>query len=122
MSVLPSCPILIVHDDDPFRRKLIAALDERHFTVTFISDGEEAVEALREKRFRVILLGVDLSARRGLQAFEYVRANRKEFNGTTLLVVGDAHPELRTLASFADETLLKPVDAVYVADRARNYC
>jgi two-component system response regulator QseB len=122
MSVTPSCPILVVHEDDLFRRKLIAALDERHFTVTFVGDGEEAVEALQEKKYRVILLGVDLAARRGLQAFDYVRGHRQELNGTTLLVVGEASPELRTLASFADETLLKPVDAAYVADRARNYC
>jgi len=34
MSVTPSCPVLLIHDDDPFRKSLIATLDQRHFAVT----------------------------------------------------------------------------------------
>lgn len=125
MSVLPSYPILIVHPDDAFRRKLIAALDQRHFTVTFSSDGSEGVKALQEKPFRVIVLGVGLNGSsdgtRDLDAVNYVRDHRADL-GASVIVVGDPSPDLRSLVSFADETLLKPVDPDYVADRARIYC
>jgi hypothetical protein len=39
-----------------------------------------------------------------------------------VIILGEANPQIRTYAPWADETLLKPVDATYVAARARSYC
>lgn len=36
MTIAPSCPALLIHDDDPYRQSLIARLDQKHFTVTFV--------------------------------------------------------------------------------------
>ena len=122
MSIAPSCPILVVHDDDVFRRRLIAALDQRHFTVTYVADGDEALEALQARAFRVIVVGVDVTHRRGLQALDFVRDHRGDLHDASVIVLGEPNPEIRQVARFADETLLKPVDPNYVADRARVYC
>ncbi|MCU1228988.1 MAG: Two-component system, OmpR family, response regulator TctD [Acidobacteria bacterium] len=118
--VAPSCPALVVHDDDTFRKSLIAALDQRHFTVTFSADGADAVELVRTRNFRIVLLGVDLKSKRGLSALEALRDRDRK--ATSVIIVGEPDPELRTWGKVADETLLKPVDAAYVADRARVYC
>jgi hypothetical protein len=39
-----------------------------------------------------------------------------------VIILGESNPQLRDYARIADETLLKPVDPNYVADRARTYC
>jgi DNA-binding response OmpR family regulator len=119
--VQPSCPVLVILDDDPFRKSLIAALDLKHFAVTFAVDGDEAVELLSSPHaFKVILLGVDVQKHRGMRAAEYLRGHR---NGTCgVIIIGDPTPELRTFAPWADETFMKPVDPHYVATRARTYC
>jgi DNA-binding response OmpR family regulator len=117
----PSCPALVIHENDAFRKTLIAALDQHHFTVTFVSDQEIAAELLRDRDFRVVLLGLNVSSRAGMQsldALQRARADRK----CGVIILGDPDPQLRTLAPWADETLLKPVDAAYVAQRARTYC
>ena len=119
--VRPSCPALVIHDDDAFRKTLIAALDQQNFTVTFATDGDGAVDLLRKRRFNVILLGVNLVTRNGLQALDFLRG-AKENIGCGVLILGDPDPQIRTYAPWADETLLKPVDAAYVATRARTYC
>src|SRR5579859_325976 len=119
--VLPSCPALVIHDDDAFRRSLIATLDQKHFTVTMVPDGRDAVAAIDSRPFHIILLALDLAKGRGLFAFQHLRANRAVIKAR-IIIVGEPHPELRTYAKFADETLLKPVDPNYVADRARTYC
>lgn len=119
--VRPSCPALLIHEDDEFRKKLIAALDQNNFMVTFSNDGSDAVALLRSRPFQVILLGVNLSARVGLQAMEVLRQSRDEI-GCGVILLGDPDPELRALAPWADETLLKPVDPQYVATRALSYC
>ena len=119
--VRPSCPALVIHDDDAFRKSLIATLDQHNFTVTFAADGDGAVDLLRKRRFSVILLGVNLSTQNGMKALEFLH-NSKEDLGCGVLILGDPDPRIRTFAPWADETLLKPVDAQYVATRARTYC
>jgi DNA-binding response OmpR family regulator len=119
--IMPSCPAFVVLDDDAFRKSLIASLDRKHFTVTFSPDGDGAVRLLQDRQFRVVLLGVDLMSKKGMQVLDFLRAHREGVR-CGLIVIGEPSPELRTLARHADETLLKPVDADYVADRARTYC
>jgi CheY-like chemotaxis protein len=123
MVVTPSCPVLLIHDDDPFRKSLIATLDQKHFTVTFSADGDEAVQLLQKRpnAFRVILVGLDLKVQKGIRALEHVHSH-KEQAPCGVIILGDPHPQLRTYAPWADETLMKPVDPVYVATRAQVYC
>lgn len=119
--VEPSCPALIIHDDDAFRKNLIATLDQRNFTVTFTTDGEDARRHFDARTFRVVIIGVDLKAKRGLDMLEYIRANREKIS-CGVIIVGDPDPALRTFAPWADETFIKPVDPAYLATRARAYC
>lgn len=119
--VRPSCPALVIHDDDAFRKSLIAALDQQNFTVTFATDGDGAVDFLRKRKFNVVLVGVNLATKAGMRALDYLRGEKQKMS-CGVLILGDPDPQIRTYASWADETLLKPVDAMYVATRARSYC
>ena len=121
MSVAPSCPVLVVHDDDPFRKALIVALDRKHFTVTYAPDGDQAVDMMKQRSFHIVVVSLDPKSRKGLQALEYIKENRSRVS-KGVIIVGDPSPELRGFARLADETLMKPVDPNYVADRARVYC
>jgi DNA-binding response OmpR family regulator len=121
ISIAPSCPILIIHDDDPFRRQLVKALDQRHFTVTMEEDGAGAIAAIGERSYPVILLGLSQGSGRGTEALRHIRDNRAAIEAK-LIIVADGHPELRQYARDADEFLIRPVDPTYVANRARAYC
>lgn len=119
--VRPSCPALLVHDEDEFRKRLIATLDQQGFAVTFAPDGEDAIGHLKARRFSVVILGVNVGAKRGLQTLDFLRDSRDAIK-CGLILLGDPDPLVRTYAPWADETLLKPVDPQYVATRARAYC
>ncbi len=123
MDVAPSCPVLVIHEDDSFRKSLIATLDRRHFSVTFCPDGAEAIEMLERRpgSFNVIVLHLDLGNGTGTAALGYLGEHRDAIR-CGLILVGESDPRLRTFAPWADETLMKPVDADYVATRAQNYC
>jgi len=117
----PSCPALVIHPNDAFRKALIAALDQHHFKVTFVSDEDRAAELLRDETFAVVLLGVNMASLTGvslLKLLQQARADRK----CRVVILGDPDPQIRTSAPWADEMLLKPVDAAYVAKRATSYC
>lgn len=119
--VRPSCPALVIHDDDAFRKSLIATLDQHNFTVTFADDGDGALELLAKRRFNVVLLGVNLATQKGLRSLEYLQREKMHIK-CGVIILGESNPQIRTYAPWADETLLKPVDAAYVATRARSYC
>ena len=121
--VEPSCPALVILDDDAFRRSLIKTLDEKHFTVTFSEDGDGVIEMLEKERraFHVVMLGLDVEKKRGMIALEYLRQHREKIR-CGIIVIGEPNPAIRTHAPWVDETLLKPVDPDYVATRARTYC
>src|SRR5688500_11217223 len=75
--VRPSCPALLIHDDDDFRKRLIATLDQQNFSVTFTADGAEAIGYLKDRRFQVVLLGVNLATKRGVEALDFLRDERQ---------------------------------------------
>lgn len=116
-----SCPALVVHVADDYRKKLIARLDEKHFVVTAATDGDEAIRALGERPFNVVLLGISLRDGTGARTLEYLRSHREKIR-CGIILLGDPDPALRTHAPWVDETLLKPADVDYVATRAQTYC
>ena len=123
MPVEKSCPVLVIHDDDAFRRNLIKALDQHHFAVTFEIDGEAAKKVLqaRPQDFRIILVALNLKSDKGVAMLDFMREHR-DLHRCGVIILGDPDPAIRTFAPWADETLLKPVDPAYVATRARAYC
>src|SRR5438128_7968457 len=102
--VLPSCPVLVIHEDDAFRKSLIAALDSQHFTVSISADDDDAVSRLRERMFHVVIVGLNLATSHGTGSLDPLREVRTR-DGCAVLIVGDPDPRLRTLAPWADETL-----------------
>ncbi|MDQ3281962.1 MAG: response regulator [Acidobacteriota bacterium] len=119
--VRPSCPALVIHDDDAFRKSLIATLDQRNFTVTFAPDGDDAVRMLTDRRFNVVILSLNLSTQSGMRSLEILRTQKAHVK-CGVIILGEPNPQLRTFAPWADETLLKPVDPEYVVSRAQSYC
>jgi DNA-binding response OmpR family regulator len=117
--VTPSCPALLVLDDDEFRRNLIKTLDEQHFSVSFTPDGPDAIKLLEGRRFQIVIVGLNITTGNGLKTLEHLRANKRD---RAVIIIGDASPETRTYAPWADETLMKPVDPAWVVTRARSYC
>jgi ActR/RegA family two-component response regulator len=121
MAVAPSCKAFLVHDDDAFRKRLVTTLDEQHFSVTIAIDGKEALEALQERVYEVVLVGVDLKSKKGVAILNHLRDHREQMR-CGIIIIGEPDPALRTFAPWVDETLMKPVDADYVVKRARVYC
>lgn len=122
MTILPSCHILVVHDDDAFRKQLIRTLDQTHFSVTYTADAVEALAWLEQRSFSVVVVSVDVRGPQNLNVLEALRERRSESAREAVIVLSPPSAEVRELARFADETLMIPVDAEHVATRARTYC
>src|SRR5580698_3741520 len=66
--------ILVVDDDDPLLRIHVRALENHRYSVTAAGNGEEAVKALADRSFDVILSDIDMPGMNGIQLLKHVRA------------------------------------------------
>ncbi|MBC8086306.1 MAG: sigma-54-dependent Fis family transcriptional regulator [Phycisphaerae bacterium] len=114
-SVSPS--ILVVDDDRVFRLSTAALLESDGYHVHAVGSGQEAVEALRERRYDAMLLDVKMP---GVDGISVVEALRLWGDGTPVLMisgVGTVNDAVRALHVGADDFLTKPVEPDLLAER-----
>jgi CheY-like chemotaxis protein len=106
-----SSTVLIV-DDDPFIRKLIATTleDVAGFELREAADGEEALAMARAEPPRLVFLDVDMPRLDGIATTEALRADPLT-STATIVILTAAHSEeveARASAAGADLFLTKP--------------
>ncbi len=103
--------VLIV-DDDPFIRKLIATTLEgvSTFRLHQASDGEEAVEAARRESPRLVFLDIDMPRLDGIEACRRMRAEPAMAGARIVMLTASADESARSRAAAAgaDRFLTKP--------------
>ena len=113
--------ILVVDDEEALRRLHARALSRAGYDVETAADGNEAMRALRETSFDIILTDIDMPGMSGIHLLERVREHDRDV--PVLLLTGA--PSVDTAAAAMEHGalryLLKPVDLstlVKVADDA----
>ena len=107
-AVRPSAVLIV--DDDPFIRRLIATTleDVAGFELIQAADGEEALELADQTKPRIVFLDVDMPKLNGLDACRALR-EREDLAGTriVMLTAGVQHERAAHDAG-ADLFLTKP--------------
>jgi CheY-like chemotaxis protein len=115
--------VLIV-DDDPFIRKLIATTleDVTEFELHEAADGVEAIIVAQRERPTLVFLDVDMPEMNGIEACRQLREH-PDTNGTTIVMLTAAHGdgvERSAEEAGADLFLTKPfspLDLLRLVDR-----
>ena len=103
---------VLVVDDDPFIRKLIATTleDVSEFELHEAADGLEALDVARRERPTIVFLDVDMPRLDGIDACRRLRADEAT-SDTTIVMLTAAHGdsvERRAVQAGADMFLTKP--------------
>lgn len=78
---------ILVAEDSLVNQKLVVCLLERQgHSVTVVSNGKEAVATLRNERFDVVLMDIDMPELDGISATRIIRAGER-LNGSRLPIV-----------------------------------
>jgi two-component system chemotaxis response regulator CheY len=115
---------VLVVDDDPFIRKLIATTleDVSEFDLHEAANGLEALEVARRERPSLVFLDVDMPGMDGINACRRLREDRAT-TGTTIVMLTAAHGdsvERSAEEAGADLFLTKPfspLDLLRLVDR-----
>lgn len=65
--------VLIADDEESYRTILDSQLTQAGYTVVLASDGEEAIKRLKNEKFEVALIDVNMPKVSGLEVMKYVK-------------------------------------------------
>jgi DNA-binding response OmpR family regulator len=100
---------LIVEDDAVARGLFGQLLESLDFAFDLAANGEEALRALSEREYDVILLDIVLPKVSGIEVLESLHRHRPQLLGKVIVVTGLDIREIRSLFPTVHETLSKPV-------------
>ncbi len=99
--------ILVVDDEPQIRRVLRATLTAQGYQVSDARTGEEALLAIRERRFDIVLLDMNMPGMGGLEACRQIRAGSD--SAILMLTVRNTEDDkVSALDAGADDYITKP--------------
>jgi two-component system, OmpR family, KDP operon response regulator KdpE len=110
--------ILVVDDEPQLRRVLRSTLSALGFVVADAETGEAAFERLREEKFDLVLLDINMPGLSGLEACRVIR-ERSEVSILMLTVRDRAEDKIAALDAGADGYVTKPFDVNELLARIR---
>jgi two-component system, OmpR family, KDP operon response regulator KdpE len=110
--------ILVVDDEPQLRRALRSTLSALGFVVADAETGEAALEKLREDRFDLLLLDINMPGLSGIETCRAVRA-RSDIRVLMLTVRDRAEDKIQALDAGADGYVTKPFDVNELLARIR---
>jgi len=110
--------ILVVDDEPQIRRVLRAALTAQGYEVNDARTGEEALESIREHRFDLVLLDMNMPGMGGLETCRTMRAS-SEIAIIMLTVHDSEQDKVAALDAGADDYVTKPFSMTELLARIR---
>ncbi len=112
--------ILIADDESSIRESLTIVLEDEGYNCTTVQDGEEAIEAIDENSFDIIISDLKMPKTDGLGVLEHALQHSSD----TLTIIITAHATIETaiqaLRKGAADYILKPLDFDEVLIRIEN--
>jgi CheY-like chemotaxis protein len=111
-------PSVLIVDDDPFIRKLVATTleDVAGFELTEAADGREALEVARSEAPQLVFLDIDMPEVDGYEACRRLRAQPQTAEATIVMLTAAAGNEAEREAeeAGADLFLTKPFSPLHL--------
>ena len=102
--------ILIVDDEEGIRNSLAAYLKLEGYRVDSAANGKEALEKLRQSKFNVVLLDINMPVMDGLETLQAIKAIDFSIQVIMMTAYSTFDKTLKSLEYGATDYILKPFD------------
>jgi DNA-binding NtrC family response regulator len=102
--------LLLVDDEMSILRSYARDLRAEHFNVTTASNGEEAIRALWEDNFNMLITDLVMPGPSGIEVLRQAKKRNPAICSLVLTGYGDMTSAVEALRLGADDYLLKPLD------------
>lgn len=110
MATNKSIKILVVEDAVSLAMVYVKFLEREGYSVTHVSDGISAIEALRTGHFSVVLLDLQLPDMNGQQIIEHIKSNGIELSIVIITSNASLNIAVNSIRSGAYDFLVKPIE------------
>ncbi len=104
--------VLVVDDEDTLRTVLSQELKGEGYDVETASDGQIAIDTIREKTFDLILLDIKMPNVDGFEVLKYIKENHKNLKVIMLTGFADLKNAIESKKLGAEDFVSKPYDLV----------
>ncbi|MSV29680.1 MAG: response regulator [Bryobacterales bacterium] len=112
--------ILVVDDEEPFRRLLCECLDGREFQVAAAPDGPTALKAIAEDPFDLVICDVNMPGMSGLDLLVEIGKGFPDAGAIMLTGCDDAGMAVTAMRAGALDYIIKPAQPAEILDRVRH--
>ncbi|MEE8409152.1 MAG: sigma-54 dependent transcriptional regulator [Myxococcota bacterium] len=112
--------LLLVEDERAQREALTRYLEKRQFEVDALATGEDAVAALQEKTYAVLITDLRLPAMDGLDVVRRARQLDEDLGVLLITAYASLESAIEALRAGADDYLLKPLILEEVGRKVSN--
>ena len=115
--------VLLIDDNDVFRKAISDTLEIMKFDVTPLNDGKFATQYLKKKQYDIIITDIIMPDKDGFETITDIR--RHDDKIPIIAVTGDGSYELNQNLMIAerlgaDDTLMKPFETSVLLDKINN--
>ncbi len=112
--------LLLVDDEEDFRRATSKTLIRRGFTVSDVASGEEALKSIKQDCPDIVLLDLKMPGLNGIETLQRIREKNKTLPVIILTGHGDFLDALAGIKLEIVDFIQKPVDAEQLSSRIRS--
>ncbi len=116
----PQIAVLFVDDEEIIRKSSVRELMLQGFSVTAAASGSEAIEALQEKQYDVLITDLMMTGIDGLTVLKAAKTLAPLTSVIILTGYGDMHSAIDALRLGADDFTLKPCEIEELVFRIRR--
>ncbi|MGK7392695.1 MAG: response regulator transcription factor [Candidatus Cyclobacteriaceae bacterium M2_1C_046] len=113
--------ILVIEDDEMIQRTLQFRLIKDGYEITVASDGNEAMEKLKNDKFNLVITDLMMPYISGLEILSYIKS---ELAGTPVVILSGADEENTIIDAFnigADDFIAKPFSPGELSLRVKRF-
>lgn len=106
--------VLFLEDEKEIREILTEYMKMAGFDVTETSNGDRAIEILKEERFDAVILDIMVQGKSGLEVLKFIREN-KLINNTNVLMLtalDDLNTQINAFDLYCDDYIVKPIQPI----------
>ena len=109
--------ILFLEDEPNILEVTTEYMKMHGYEVTCVSNGEEAIEKLKDEEFNLAILDIMVPKITGLQVLEYINKNKKDMATIMLTALGDEQTQLKAFNLKTDDYVIKPFSPLLLLKR-----
>ena len=102
--------VLVVDDEEALRYLLSTELAAEGYEVETAGDGDEAIEAIRQKDYDIVLLDIKMPRVDGFEVLKFIKQNKPEIKVIMLTAYADVKNAIEALKLGASDFVSKPYD------------